>query len=184
MFSALQALTTLHSLFRHPHAGREQIVAYRNDRVRRLIRHAYHHVPYYRHLFDRHHLSPEQIRSVEDLARIPITTRKDLQDLPVEDLVMRPVNPSSLIPSQSSGSSGCSITVRRSWCEERLHNAFRWRALLSYGLRPTDVHAYLILARPPKTQDNTLLHRVAQAIGLGRIIMISASNLPRRLRGN
>ena len=181
MLSSVQALTALHALLRHPHVGRERIVAYQNEQLRRLIHHAYQHVPYYRHLFDRHHLTPEQIRSVEDLARIPITTRKDLQDLPVEDMVMRTVNPSSLIPSQSSGSSGCSITVRRSWFEERLHNAYRWRALLSYGLRPTDVHAYLMLARPPKTQDNSLLHRVAQAIGLGRMVVISCFKSPEEI---
>ncbi len=178
MLSSVQALTALHALLRHPHVGRERIVAYQNEQLRRLIHHAYQHVPYYRQLFDRHHVRPEQIRSVEDLALIPITSRRDLQDLPVEEIVMKAVNPTSLIPSRSSGSSGRPLTVRRSWLEERLHNAYRWRALWSYGLRPTDVHAYVMLARSPRAEDNRLLHRLAEAIGLGRFVVVNCFQSP------
>jgi phenylacetate-CoA ligase len=178
MPSTVQALTTLYSLLRHPGVGREQIVAFQNERVQRLIHHAYKHVTYYRHLFDRHGIRPEQILTIEDLALIPITTRKDLQALPDTDIVMRQVNPASLIPSRSSGSSGRPLTVRRSWIEERLHNAFRWRALRSYGLRATDVHAYVILARPPRAEDNRILHSLAQTIGLGRYVVVSCFQSP------
>lgn len=173
MLSPVKALTALHSLLRHPHVGREKIIAYQNEQVRRVVRHAYQHVPYYRQLFDRHHIRPEHIQAVEDLARIPVSSRSDLQDLAVQEIVTREVNPSSLIPSRSSGSSGRPLTVRRTWLEERLHNAYRWRALWSYGLRPTDVHAYVMLDRPPRAEDNRLLHRIAESVGLGRIIVIS-----------
>lgn len=178
MFSSVQAVTTLYSLLRHPGMEREQIVAFQNARVRRLIHHAYKHVNYYRHLFDRHGIRPEQIRTIEDLARIPITSRTDLQALPDTDIVMRQVNPASLIPSRSSGSSGRPLTVRRSWIEERLHNAFRWRALRSYGLRATDVHAYVVMARVPRAEDNRILHSLAQTIGLGRFVVVGCFQSP------
>ena len=178
MLSSVQALIALHALLRHPHAGREQIVAYQNERLQRLIHHAYQHVHYYRQLFDRHHVRPEQIQSVEDLALIPMTSRSDLQNCPVADLVMKDVNPTSLIPSRSSGSSGRPVTVLRSWLEERLHNAYRWRALRSYGLRPKDVHAYVMLARSSRAEDNPILHRLAGAMGLGRFVVVSCLQSP------
>ena len=178
MLSAAQTVTALGSLLRHPRATRDQIATFQNHRLRRLIHHAYESVPYYRQLFDRHGVRPGQIRTIEDLALVPITSRKELQDLPVADIVARGVDPARLIPSRSSGSSGRPLTVRRSWLEERLHNAYRWRALRSYGLGPTDLHAYVMLARAQSDEDNRILHRIAQAVGLGRYIVVSCFQSP------
>jgi phenylacetate-CoA ligase len=178
MLSAVQTVTALGSLLRHPRASRDRIASFQNQRLRRLIHHAYESVPYYRRLFDRHSVRPGQIRTIEDLALVPVTSRKELQDLPVEEIVTRGVDPARLIPSRSSGSSGRPLTVRRSWLEERLHNAYRWRALRSYGLRSIDVHAYVMLARPYRAEDNRMLHRVAQAVGLGRYVVVSCFQSP------
>ena len=46
----------------------QALIRYQSERLRRLVRHAYERVPYYRSLFDRHRLRPEDIRGVEDLA--------------------------------------------------------------------------------------------------------------------
>lgn len=71
---------TIHALLRNPSAGREQLVAFQNDRLRRVIHHAYHKVANYRALFDREALKPDDIRTVDDLVAIPISSRSDLQD--------------------------------------------------------------------------------------------------------
>lgn len=44
-----------------------------------LLNHAVSHVPYYRDLFRSARLSPDQIRSLADLALIPVTTKADLR---------------------------------------------------------------------------------------------------------
>jgi phenylacetate-CoA ligase len=49
------------------------------ERLRHLLAHAGTHVPYYRELFRAADLDPRSIRSVEDLARVPITTRAALR---------------------------------------------------------------------------------------------------------
>lgn len=181
MISGYQALATLSALVRHPRLKREQVVAFQNDRIRRLVRHAYWHVPYYRNLFDKHGITCERIQTAQDLSLVPITTRRDLQSLPPEDLVARGVDPESLIPSRSSGSSGRPVTIRRSWFEERLHNTFRWRALLSYGLRATDLQVYVVLARPDRLQDNRMLHRLAEAVGIGRYAVVDCFQSPEEI---
>jgi phenylacetate-coenzyme A ligase PaaK-like adenylate-forming protein len=181
MISGYQAIATLSSLIRHPRLKREQVVAFRNERIRRLVRHAYRHVPYYRNLFDEHGIRPEQIQTAQDLSIVPVTTRRDLQSLPPETLVAQGVDPESLIPSRSSGSSGRPMTIRRSWLEERLHNAFRWRALASYGLRATDVQVYVMLARPDRLQDNRILHRLAEAMGIGRYAVVNCFQSPEEI---
>ncbi|MBN1866049.1 AMP-binding protein [Candidatus Sumerlaeota bacterium] len=48
------------------------------ERLQATVNRAYRHVTYYRETFDRAGILPENIRSLDDLARLPITTRDDL----------------------------------------------------------------------------------------------------------
>ena len=45
-------------------------------KLRAVVRHAYQNVPYYRSLFDSVGLSPEEIRTIDDLKLIPMTTKE------------------------------------------------------------------------------------------------------------
>ena len=49
-------------------------------RLGRMIRHAYHHVPYYRELFDRLKIRPEQIQTLSDLERLPLLSKEDVSE--------------------------------------------------------------------------------------------------------
>lgn len=50
------------------------------QRLRWSVTHAYTNVPFYRKAFDDIGLKPMDIRSLEDLAKIPFTTKADLRD--------------------------------------------------------------------------------------------------------
>ncbi|MHB0859491.1 MAG: phenylacetate--CoA ligase family protein [Anaerolineae bacterium] len=45
-----------------------------------LVRYAYDHVPYYHHLFREQHLIPTDIRSLDDLVKIPLLTKRQVQE--------------------------------------------------------------------------------------------------------
>jgi phenylacetate-CoA ligase len=47
-------------------------------RLQQTVEYAYHRVPFYRRLFDQHALKPEDIRSLEDLCRLPVTEKRHL----------------------------------------------------------------------------------------------------------
>ncbi|SFF27366.1 phenylacetate-CoA ligase [Actinacidiphila alni] len=49
-------------------------------RLRRTLRHAYTHVELYRRKFDAAGVSPEDCRTLDDIARFPFTTKADLRD--------------------------------------------------------------------------------------------------------
>jgi phenylacetate-CoA ligase len=49
-------------------------------RLRRMIRHAYHHVPYYAELFERLRIRPDEVQTIEDLARLPVLSRDDVRE--------------------------------------------------------------------------------------------------------
>jgi phenylacetate-CoA ligase len=171
-------VSTLYSMLRHPYVGREQLVAFQNERLRRLVAHAYQNVAYYRELFDRHGLKPQDIRTVQDLAVVPITTRSVLQALPVEGIVAGQVKPGSLITRSSSGSSGRPFIVRRTWLEERLHGAFRFRALHALGLRASDKICYVMGAWNTQRQDHQIAKRILDNFGMARQRVINALQPP------
>ncbi|MGW7053996.1 phenylacetate--CoA ligase PaaK [Streptomyces sp. NPDC054887] len=60
--------------------GREELGALQLERLRATLRHAYENVPFYRRSFDEAGLSPEDCRSLADLARFPFTAKSDLRD--------------------------------------------------------------------------------------------------------
>jgi len=58
----------------------DELRALQLERLRWTLRHAYANVPFYRKKFDAAGVSPEDCRSLEDLAEFPVTTKDDLRD--------------------------------------------------------------------------------------------------------
>lgn len=50
----------------------DEILARQRRRVRSIVAHAYHTVPYYREVMDAAHLGPDDFQSADDLARLPL----------------------------------------------------------------------------------------------------------------
>lgn len=57
-----------------------QIKNYQNIKLQLLINHAYRNVPFYKELFDKNGIKPEDIKTVEDLKKIPILEKSDIQN--------------------------------------------------------------------------------------------------------
>lgn len=173
MISQLSLIPTLYSFLRHSNVTRDEIISFQNKRLRSLIIHAYKNVPYYRKLFDREGLKPRDIQTIDDLSKIPITSKNDLQLLPVEEVVARGVNPNNLIVRRTGGSSGEPSIIRRTWFEERLLGSLRLRAMHDLGLRMTDMTASILLIRATHPHDNQIPMRILRALGLYRRVQIS-----------
>lgn len=67
-----------------PEAGfdtweRERIRRLQSERLRLMVRYVYAHSPFWRRKFDAIGLLPEEIRGVEDLHKIPLCTREELE---------------------------------------------------------------------------------------------------------
>ena len=138
------------ALFSSSQWNRKQIEGFQSRRLQFLARHAFERVPYYRDLFQRHGVRPQDIQSLDDLARLPVAHRMEMQERPAEDLVACGYDPDRLIRHRTSGSTGTPFTIRRTWFEERLLNAFRNRELRRIGLRWTDLRTHLAVGEAPK----------------------------------
>ena len=59
---------------------RKALLELQNERLQIVVNQAYSNVDFYRRKFDEAGLSPDDIKTLEDLKRIPFTTRKDLME--------------------------------------------------------------------------------------------------------
>lgn len=60
--------------------SRDELVATQLERLKWTLNHAYHNVSFYKKSFAEHGVHPDDLRSLEDLAKFPFTTKKDLRD--------------------------------------------------------------------------------------------------------
>ena len=161
-------LPGLTSLFITGFRDRERLQRFRDRQLRSLIRHVWRNVPYYRALLDRAGISPSDIQSEADLAAIPVTRKEDLLPLAMDQVVAAGYPPDRQIRRRSSGTTGAPFTIRRTWFEERLLQAFRWRALLASGLRPKDTIGAIARVRDLHPNDSQIILRTLNALGYCR----------------
>ncbi len=60
--------------------SRDKMNALQSNRLVDLVKRVYENVPYYRAKMDEIGLKPEDIKSIEDISKLPFTTKKDLRD--------------------------------------------------------------------------------------------------------
>jgi len=108
------------------------------EKLQRLVRHAYDHVPYYRRLFDGARFHPDDLRSLEDLRRIPLSDKSTLAPCSFEEKTADNVPRHHLIPLSTAGSTGHPLNFCISRREKFLRVVTEWRALSAHGVRLTD----------------------------------------------
>jgi phenylacetate-CoA ligase len=104
-------------------------------RLKPLVDHAYRTVPYYRRRFDEAGVTPDDIQDLDDLSRIPISTKADLQAADPDDLLSSQHPRSSLVTEKTSGSSGRPLEMHFDEDYRRVRKALFLRALYDCGYR-------------------------------------------------
>jgi phenylacetate-CoA ligase len=155
-------------LGRHAALSRDAVLAAQRAQLRRLVRHAYDAVPFYRERLDRSGLRPEAVAGPADLARLPVVTKRELRGADPRALVARGLDPARLVVHRTSGWSGEPVVIRRTWLEERLYGAARRRAMREFGLRPGDQRAAIGLVGRGDPNDRQWPQRLVRALGLFR----------------
>ncbi len=105
--------------------------------MRAVVRHAYEHVPFYRTLWDEAGIRPEAVRTLEDLPRLPIVTRPQIQRAGREALA-RGTDLAACRRTSTTGHSGQPLEVVLSDAEVRTRLLVEFRTLIRMGLRPRD----------------------------------------------
>ncbi|MEZ5788606.1 MAG: phenylacetate--CoA ligase [Xanthobacteraceae bacterium] len=118
--------------------ARQDLEALQLDRLKRTVRHAYDHVPHFRHKFDEVGVKPEHLETLADIDRFPFTKKNDLRDnypfgmfaVPREHL---------LRVHASSGTTGKPTVVGYTRADLDLWSDVMARSLACAGARPGDI---------------------------------------------
>jgi phenylacetate-CoA ligase len=77
-----------------------------DEKLRRLVRHAYRNVPYYRRKMQEMKLRPEDIRGQADLHKLPFLTKADIRQHLYFDIMSENHDKSQILRISTSGSTG------------------------------------------------------------------------------
>lgn len=119
-------------------APREKIVALQNERLVKTVRRVYENVPFYREKMVAAGVAPDDIRSIDDLHKLPFSYKKDLRDtypfglfaVPMKDVVRL---------HASSGTTGKQIVVGYTKNDMELWADCFARALTAAGATEEDI---------------------------------------------
>lgn len=143
----------LESLSRSEWWDPNKIEAYQDEKVRWIVRHAYHTVPFYRRWYDSKSVDIEAIQGVADLHLLPVLTKELVREnqgaLISRDYARRP-----LIKVLTSGTTGTPLEIRFTKETLAFQWAVWWRHKGRFGLRPDDWHL-VVGARVPVSQAVT-----------------------------
>ena len=85
--------------------SREDMKKLQDERLVKQVKHVYENVPYYRNLMDEKGVKQEDIKSTEDLHKLPFLTKADLRDAYPYGLLAKPLSECVRIQS-TSGTTG------------------------------------------------------------------------------
>lgn len=123
------------SLLRSQWLDPVSIRAMQEEKLRSLIHYAYAHVPYYRETFDRNDIRPQDVATIGDLRKIPVTTKASLIRLPPTQRIGDTFRIDNLTTERTSGSTGEPFTAYFDRSFVAVRNALFLRALHVSGYR-------------------------------------------------
>jgi len=132
------SLFDLYNLKRNQWLSTKELEEIQNRKLKRLINHAYENVPYYHKLFDSVNVKVEDIKTVEDLYKIPITNKLTLQSLPITEITAKNVSLSKCVRKRTSGSHGIPLTIYYHKKDKNFLDMVWARARLENGQRLID----------------------------------------------
>ncbi len=119
-------------------ASREQIRAWQDERLVKTVHHVYKNVPYYKKMMDEKGLTPDDIKSVDDLHKLPFLTKADLRDAYPYGLLAVPLRDAVRIQS-TSGTTGKRVVAFYTQHDIDLWDDCCARAIMAAGGTKEDV---------------------------------------------
>ncbi len=110
----------------------DQILFMRDKKIRDLITHAYHNIQYYKEIFNKNGISPNDINGYDDLKHLPILKKKDI--LGIEDRLIDPHTSHKLYTRKTSGSTGMTLHFKKEALALALNDAIMYRCYAWYGI--------------------------------------------------
>ena len=109
----LNAPLSIPRLIRNNGVSRNEIIELQNKKLGKLVKHSFENVLYYHKLFRASGIRPEDIRTIDDLDKIPISKKTDFSNLNVKDIAASNINLKNCDLTRTSGTSGVKLEFYR-----------------------------------------------------------------------
>ena len=119
-------------------ASHEQILAWQNERLIKQVQHVWDNVPYYRKKMEEKGVTPADIKSVDDLHKLPFVTKADLREAYPYGLMGKPLKDCVRIQS-TSGTTGKRVVAFYTQHDIDLWEDCCARAIVAVGGTKEDV---------------------------------------------
>lgn len=116
---------------------RQELRTIQYERLLKTINRVYNNVPFYKNKMDEMGITPESIKDIEDLSKLPFTTKDDLRENYPYNLFSVPMSEIVRIHS-SSGTTGKPVIVGYTKSDLELWESVVERALVAYGVDKND----------------------------------------------
>lgn len=118
--------------------SREQLREIQSRRLKKIVNYCYHNTPFYRKKFQEMDLSPDDIKGIEDLHKLPFTEKTDLRDTYPFGLAAVPMSQIVRIHA-SSGTTGKPVVVLYTRKDLAMWAEAISRAFTAYGATKEDI---------------------------------------------
>ncbi|MGM9553707.1 MAG: phenylacetate--CoA ligase family protein [Faecousia sp.] len=119
-------------------APREKIIALQNERLSATVRRVYENVPFYRNKMEQAGVTPDDIRTIDDLHKLPFSYKQDLRDTYPYGLFAVPLKDVVRLHA-SSGTTGKQIVVGYTRNDLDVWDECVARALTAAGCTDEDI---------------------------------------------
>ena len=119
--------------------SRDELEALQLSRLKHTVAHAYANVPFYRHKFDEVGVHPDDIRTLEDVQKLPLTSKEDLRQNYPFGMFAVPMEQVSRIHA-SSGTTGRPTVVGYT-----KNDLAQWGTVVARSLRASGVRAGMMV---------------------------------------
>jgi len=145
------------SMLRRAWWKNDKLTKYQNSHVREIVKYAYENVPFYREVFRKHHVKPDNVKGVDDLRKLPVLSREDVQNNALQ-MISKKFDVSRLKRVVTSGSSGEPVTVYLSNGEDEFRKAKHLRANIALGQKTRD--RWVVISGPQHFSESTSFQKL------------------------
>lgn len=158
--------------------SREEMRQLQSIRLKKTVEHVYHNTPFYRKKMQELGITPADIQSIDDIVKLPFTTKQDLRDNYPYGLFAVPMSEIVRLHA-SSGTTGRPTVVGYTRKDLGVWSEVLSRALYAYGLDKHDI--FQIAYGYGLFTGGLGLHAGVENIG-GTVIPISSGNTAKQIQ--
>jgi phenylacetate-CoA ligase len=135
---------------------REEILRLQQQGLRRLVKHAYENVPYYHRVFKERGLRPSDVKTVEDLKKLPILKKTEIAWMPRE-LIAKNISVGQMNPCRTAGTTAKPLKFYKTKEDLSWGHAAELRAYGWAGYQFGDKYGLIRTFQPHELQNPLLM---------------------------